>query len=554
MTPEVAVERATTLSASGPHSLLPVARGLALPVRVPGTAPPADIPVVDFAALKAILRDGAPWRWAGALGSIELRTYQWETLSRPFATAVLLRCLSRGDLRVRDDSGIVRWLDPTEIVALAGRYLWDAVRRPFFLARRRSELVRFEKAPASPSVRGDGRPLSIRADAWFGIVAGGSVAHISGVLNALTALGHAPRFLTTDRVPTVHESIETRVVEPPPAFRDFPRLYGLACDEVIAAEGARWIDEERPDFIYARHAVQSFASGQLARTHSLPLVLEYNGSEVWVEKHWGDARTTSPLAEEIEAAQLRAADLVVVVSEPLRADLLARGVPDTRILVNPNGVDVSRYRPDVDGSGIRRRLGLDGCVVLGFVGTFGRWHGAEVLTEAFARLTRDERHANCRLLMIGDGEMRAEAERRARAGGALERTRFVGRVPQAETVEYLAACDALISPHVPNPDGTEFFGSPTKLFEYLAMGKPIVASRLAQLGDVLEHDVTAILCEPGDSRALAAGIASVLDHPERAHRLALNARCVAVERHAWEHHTRRILDRLTDLVGPPQRT
>lgn len=554
MTPEIAVERATTQSAPGSDSTLAVGPGLTLPARVPDTVPPADAPVVDFAALKALVRGAAPWRWAGVLGSIELRTYRWEMLPRPFVTALLLRCLSRGELRVRDDDGAVRWLDPTELVALAGRYFWDALRRPLFVARRRAELTRFASTPAGNPTRGDGRPLYLRADAWFGIVAGGSVAHISGVLNALSELGPAPRFLTTDHVPTVHDAIETRVVDPPHAFRDFPRLYGLACDEVIATEGERWIEEERPDFIYARHAVQSFASGQLARAHSLPLVLEYNGSEVWVEKHWGDARTASPLAEEIEAAQLQAADLVVVVSEPLRADLLERGVPDARILVNPNGVDVSRYHPDVDGSGIRRRLGFDDSFVLGFVGTFGRWHGAEVLTEAFAQLTRDGRHAHCRLLMIGDGEMRAEAERRAREGGASERTRFVGRIPQAETVEYLAACDALVSPHVPNPDGTEFFGSPTKLFEYLAMGKPIVASRLAQLGDVLEHDVTAILCEPGDPRALAAGLASILDQPERARQLALNARRVAVERHAWEHHTRRILDRLGDLVGPSPRT
>ena len=75
---------------------------------------------------------------------------------------------------------------------------------------------------------------------------------------------------------------------------------------------------------------------------------------------------------------------------------------------------------------------------------------------------------------------------------------FTGSLPSDKVAEYLDASDILVSPHIPMPDGSRFFGSPTKLFEYMAMGKAIVASRLEQLAEVLEHDRTAWLVTPGN--------------------------------------------------------
>jgi glycosyltransferase involved in cell wall biosynthesis len=87
-------------------------------------------------------------------------------------------------------------------------------------------------------------------------------------------------------------------------------------------------------------------------------------------------------------------------------------------------------------------------------------------------------------------------------------------VPQEEGPAYLAACDVLVATHVPNPDGSKFFGSPTKLFEYMATGRGIVASRLGQIAEVLEHGRTALLTEPGSPDALAEALARMV-HDER---------------------------------------
>jgi glycosyltransferase involved in cell wall biosynthesis len=124
-----------------------------------------------------------------------------------------------------------------------------------------------------------------------------------------------------------------------------------------------------------------------------------------------------------------------------------------------------------------------------------------------------------------------------------------GLVPQKMGPHYLAACDILASPHVPNPDGTKFFGSPTKLFEYMAMGKGIVASELDQIGEILEHAGTAWMVRPGDADALVVGLKMLVDNVELRHRLGAGARQKAVAEHSWLEHTRRIVARLTEVAG-----
>jgi glycosyltransferase involved in cell wall biosynthesis len=278
------------------------------------------------------------------------------------------------------------------------------------------------------------------------------------------------------------------------------------------------------------------------------LVTEYNGSEVWINRHWGRALANEGVAASVEHLNLCGADLVVVVSEALRQELTERGVEQRRILVNPNGVDPDRYHPGVDGTAVRRQLGIGEAVVIGFVGTFGPWHGAEVLAEAARELLFNHPDSPWCFLFIGDGQ-RMPAVRRVLAGpGVEDHCRFAGLVPQSEGPSYMAACDILVAPHVPNADGSPFFGSPTKLFEYMAMGKPIVASDLDQIGDVLSDGHDALLVEPGDPSALAGAIQWLADTPGLAQRLASNARQTALDRHTWRRHTQRILSSLDEVV------
>ena len=244
---------------------------------------------------------------------------------------------------------------------------------------------------------------------------------------------------------------------------------------------------------------------------------------------------------------LDAAARIFVVSDVERRNLEARGVAAEKIVVNPNGVDVERFRPDVGGDEARRELGIrDDEVVAGFVGTFGPWHGVEKLAQAIKLIDANEQ---VRFLMVGSGSLHVEVEKRLEAEVATGRVMFTGAVGHERVPRLLDACDILVAPHVRLADGSEFFGSPTKIFEYMAMGKGIVASRLGQIGEVLVDGETALLVEPGDIRELKEALVRLVDDKGLREALGVKAREVAEREHTWRHNARRVLQAYESLTG-----
>jgi len=290
--------------------------------------------------------------------------------------------------------------------------------------------------------------------------------------------------------------------------------------------------------IYQRYARFSWAGVAASLRTKRPLFLEYNGSEVWVGRHWDRVDKLDLLAR-YERLNLKAAARIFVVSEVERRNLLDAGVDAAKIVVNPNGVDAEVFKPQIGGGTARHEIGVSPDEVLvGFVGTFGPWHGVEVLAKAITQMPRNA----IRFLLIGSGALRGRVEEILREGGSLERVIMKGAVAHDEVPRLLDACDVLVSPHVPLDAGAEFFGSPTKLFEYMAMGKAIVASRLGQIGEVLDHEQTALLVEPGSVEELKDAIARLSSSKELRESLGDGARRAAVERHTWKHNAQRVVD------------
>jgi glycosyltransferase involved in cell wall biosynthesis len=498
--------------------------------------------------LRRLLRGGTLVTKLFGYDEARLLTHRLETIGRPLKLGLLLRALSRGRCYVEDDSGRTQALS----LPLLARWTWRAAREPFLkpqlLASVAKDIQRIERQiagrPTPPVLDLTRRALYLRTDISVALKAGGSVGHIAGVLNHLDELTGPPIFLTIDAIPTVRPDIEIRCVTPLEEFWEYPELPTLVNNRAFAAAAA---DIRDPlSLVYQRYSLNNFTGAALAAGRRLPFVLEYNGSEIWMSRHWGYPLEHEALSERIEMLNLAAADVIVVVSSVMADELSARGVGRERILVNPNGVEPEVYSPAVDGGPLRERLGFDGRTVIGFIGTFGPWHGAEVLAEAFGRLIAADPalRRDVRLLMIGDGARMPDVRAAIARHGIDDLVTLTGIVPQADGPRYLAACDILASPHVPNADGSPFFGSPTKLFEYMAMGKGIVASELDQIGEILEHGRAAVMVTPGDADALAAGLRALVHDPERRAALGREARRLAVERHSWRSHAARIVDAL----------
>jgi glycosyltransferase involved in cell wall biosynthesis len=374
---------------------------------------------------------------------------------------------------------------------------------------------------------------------------GGAQTHVTGFLSGLAQEGARSAVFSGQPLQT---ACDVHHIPGSCRFHLFREAATLSYNIRFIAAARKLLAQKRPRLLYQRHGRFMFAGALLSRLLGIPLVLEYNASEDWMAKHWDPVRF-SPWLRLCERVSVKAASLVVVVSNPLKQQLMEVGVPAERILVNPNAVDPEWFRPPCGGARLRQDLGLRSeDIVVCFVGTFSYWHGVAVLEQTIRSLLDKAQSADgpLKFLLVGDGPLASQLRNALEPYTRHGFVTFTGAIPHGSVRAHLDAADILVSPHVPMPGGSPFFGSPTKLFEYMAMGKAIAASALDQIADVLEHESTALLVKPGDSDALTQAIQRLAADAQLRIELGRNAREIAHARHTWRQNARRVLEYYAD--------
>jgi glycosyltransferase involved in cell wall biosynthesis len=520
----------------------------------PSIVPAADELVLTLGEFVGRARD--PLRLRHLLRAPELSELRVVRDDRAFngvqAGALLLAALSRArrveicspTSAISIDAGLMR---ARAAATLATALPAELVRSARWYQRARRVAATTFALPARPpaEVR---RVTYMRAEPslrWLGNQVGGAATHTAGVINGLSSAGVEVSVFAPGRPQGVRDArcqeVPTRHIL---QIAHWLTLVGHSQDLVAAALAVP------ADVVYQRYALGSYAGLELARALGVPLVLEFNGSEIWAERNWGSGRL--PLLKTLAALERRNlldASLIVVVSKRLEEQLIDEGIEPERVLVNPNGVDVdaladARAHPPAHW---RTQAKLAQAPTIGFVGTFGLWHGVKLLPEMIERVA--EQRDDARWVLIGDGPLRAEVIAEIDRRGLAGRVLLTGLVARSRAVELLACCDVCVSPHVDNPDGTPFFGSPTKLFEYMGLGRAIVASDLEQIGEVLEDGRTALLTAPGDVAAVAHAVVRLLDDDALRARLGEVALAEATATYSWNAHVRRILDVVEGSAG-----
>lgn len=405
-------------------------------------------------------------------------------------------------------------------------------------------------------VRIEGAGAYLRTDFWAHISSGGSYGHSCFVAKELAALTDKLTCYMPHRY-TLLDSLGLRqtVMHPP----------GLQGDELTILKGSRHyhaqlaplMQKHKPAYIYERICLGNYAGAHLSQGLGIPYIVEYNGSEISMMRTFSSGGYVHEnLYLLAEAAAFQQATAISVISEAVRDDVLKRGIDPRKVLVNPNGADLDTYKPVDQGSkaALRRKLGFsDENRVIAFTGTFGGWHGVDVLAEAIPEICRQAPEA--RFLLIGDGNYKHLVDEQVRQHGLGSRVHCTGRVPQQEGAYWLGAADIFVSPHSSHMVDSRFFGSPTKLFEYMAMGGGIVASDLEQIGEVLSpairadalpSDVSsigserAVLCKPGVLDEFVAATLFLVRHPDISDALGKNARNAATSEFSWARHVERL--------------
>jgi glycosyltransferase involved in cell wall biosynthesis len=381
------------------------------------------------------------------------------------------------------------------------------------------------------------KALFWRIDYYGANTAGGAVSMHQGMLSGLKHHGVDVHFASGGR--NYFQDIPYYYIPFSKIYKNLPEVLALPYNKKAAKEVIKLIEEFKFDFIFQHLHDFNYSSSIVKRKTGIPTLIHVDSIELWVKKNWGKLYFDKLLkwAEEI---QWNYCDAILTVSNVVKEDLIRFGVDEKKIFINPNGVNPEIFHPEISGQRIREKYNLDKKFVIGFTGSFGQWHGVEVLAKAADRVIKAI--PNAKILFVGDGMLRPMIENIIKEKKIEKDCIITGMVPHIEIPEYLAACDVLVSPTLNNADGSEFFGSPTKLFEYMAMGKPIVCSSVGQLKVVIKENYNGYLFEEKNEEELVSKLELIYRNPELAQNLAKNARKDAIEIYDWKHNAKRILN------------
>jgi glycosyltransferase involved in cell wall biosynthesis len=231
----------------------------------------------------------------------------------------------------------------------------------------------------------------------------------------------------------------------------------------------------------------------------------------------------------------------VAITAGLRDRLAGLGLPVSRLCVAPDGVDLGRY-PGLSRAEARARLGLDpaGALVV-YTGHLYEWKGAQVMAEAAARLG-----PSVRGLLVGGLPADVARLRAAAASRGWTNLDLLGQLPPEQAPLYQAAADVLVLPNSARSEISRTYTSPLKLFEYMAAGRPIVASDLPALREVLNPG-NALLVPPDNAEAISEACRHLLSDPALAERLAGQARR-DVAQYTWDARAEHVLSFVTGVL------
>ena len=343
----------------------------------------------------------------------------------------------------------------------------------------------------------------------------GASVHVQEVVRVFRAAGHEVEVFATRTGKDVPADLADLVVHHVPVGKadapaDRERAQAAASDAI-----AEQVVAFGPDLVYERYSLFSTVLARATERTGARGVLEVNAPLVEEQARHRDL-VDADAAWAALAAQVAAASATICVSDPVRDWVLAH-TTGGNVHTVANGVSTTRIRPAAEA---------EGDPVVTFVGTLKAWHGVDVLVHAAALAEQP-----WRLRIIGDGPQRLALEAQAAALGVD--VDFRGAVAPEQMPAQLAGSAVGVAPYPAMETEADQYFSPLKIYEYLAAGLPVVASRVGQVPGIVRDGATGLLVEPSDPAALASALDDLAAAPGLRVELGRAARADAEAKHSW---------------------
>lgn len=383
---------------------------------------------------------------------------------------------------------------------------------------------------------------------------GAEGVHITGVFNAFKALGHKTTMLSFPGAdPDINKAnspsdakIQTKGFNPLKSAANFtrklPQIFFEACEigyNLLATPRlSKAVKNESALLVYERYSLFMFAGVLLKKITGIKVIIEVNDS-VLVER-------VRPLklkrtAKIIERFVFNNVDGIVFISSYFQK-LAIKEYGDhilEKSCVSPNGVNLEHFKPcDDTRKEIRKELCLTGKTVIGYVGAFVHWHGIEWFVKEIAPKLKD--HPDKVLLLVGDGVAYDEIAKCAKEQSIESQVILTGRLPHKNVARYIQAMDVGILPD------SNMYGSPMKLFEFMAMGVGMLCPNFPPIDEVVIDNSTGWLFEARDHAACINRIFEITGDKEALEIVGRNSRDYIVRERQWKHNAEMALILLKD--------
>jgi len=282
-------------------------------------------------------------------------------------------------------------------------------------------------------------------------------------------------------------------------------------------------------FIYERYSLFGVSCLILSQIYKIPLILEVNDSTL-IER--SRPLILKKIAKIVEGFLFRKSDIVITITNYFKKLILSvNRINEERVLVLPNAVDPERFKIESEKQLDKKELGIKNKYVIGVVGAFVPWHGLDfLLKETYDLLKKYDIH----ILLVGDGPVRKDIELLAEKLNVTGHVTITGFVRPEKVPYYIDLMDVCLMPDSNN------HGSPVKIIEYMAMGKPVLAPRYAPLEDTLTDGIDAIFFEPLNGPSFRKKLIYLIKNEDVRKRLGEKAKDKVFAYHTWDINAKKI--------------
>jgi glycosyltransferase involved in cell wall biosynthesis len=369
----------------------------------------------------------------------------------------------------------------------------------------------------------------------------GQFVHVEELTQALKRQGHEIIFIGPNVMNNSEFGSEGGII---PLLKKFIPGFAYEIMELCYSSVAfyklwRAVQIHQPDCLYERYNLYMPAGIWIKRLFKLPMILEIN-APLYAERSKFDAIAIPFLARWSEQFTWRNADHVVPVTQVMADQVSAVGVASSHITVIPNGINIERFGTFPTTQQAKTKLGLQDRLVLGFTGFVRDWHRLDRVIDLLA----NDQHGQTRhLLLVGDGPARESLEQHAKSIGVSDQVTITGIVERDKVADYVAAFDVALQPDVVE------YASPLKLFEYMALGRAIVAPDTPNIREVLTHNNNALLFNADDMDAsFPAAVELFCSHTELRNQLGAEASKTIVDGgFTWDNNAQRVIDQFEKM-------